>query len=150
VLRSLAPWTEHGEPGVRFFSGIAEYRAEFSLTDAWVPANRRAFLDLGRLWAVAEVEVNRRSFGVVWKEPLRVEITPAIREGRNELRVRIANTWANRLAGDARDPGGKRYGKTNITTTTADGIPWAKVDPIPSGLMGPVRLYAGESLGVLR
>ncbi|MGD0772894.1 MAG: glycosyl hydrolase [Candidatus Solibacter sp.] len=144
----LISWTEHADPGVRYFSGIAEYQTQFSLGPDWLSRQRHVFLDLGRLWAAAEVWVNGRPSGVLWKQPYRADITAAVHAGSNELRVRVANDWANRLIGDARDPGGKQYGRTNVTSTTEDGVgmPWAKVEPIPSGLFGPVVLRAAEPL----
>jgi len=146
TLPALASWTENADPGIRYFSGIAEYRIGFELTSDWLAANQRVFLDLGRLWAVGDVMVNGQPLGVVWKKPFRVDVTKAARAGVNDLRVRIANTWANRIIGDARDPNGKHYTRTNVTTNTPASIPWAKYDLIPSGLFGPVRLHAGETL----
>jgi len=52
----------------------------------------------------------------------------------------ITNNWLNRLAGDARLPPSQRITRTNVTTS--GGTPWAKLDPLPSGLLGPVRLVA--------
>lgn len=140
VFSKLLPWTSHDDPGIRYFSGIAEYRAEFRLPESWTSGHRLE-IDLGNLWAVGEVALNGRELGVVWKQPFRIDVSSAARGGINQLVVRVANTWSNRLIGDARSPSGKRHTRTNVTTTTPDGLPWAKVDPIPSGLFGPVRLH---------
>jgi hypothetical protein len=140
----LISWTESPDPGIRYYSGIAEYTTRFSLGEGWSGADRRVYLDLGRLWAAADVTVNGHAVGVVWKAPYRAEITAAVRPGSNELRIRVANDWANRLIGDALDPNGKHYTRTNIVRTSPEGLPWAKVDLIPSGLLGPVVLRAGE------
>jgi hypothetical protein len=56
----------------------------------------------------------------------------------NELVVEVTNTWYNRLVGDAVLPPEKRITRTNVTTS--GGQPWAKLEPLDSGLMGPVRL----------
>jgi hypothetical protein len=45
--------------------------------------------------------------GMLWKEPYSADITAATHPAANALRIPIANDWANRLIGDARDPDGK-------------------------------------------
>ncbi len=142
----LISWTNSPDPAIRYYSGMAEYVTQFSLGHEWIAPDRRVFLDLGRLWAAADVTVNGKPAGIVWKDPYRADITSVVREGSNELRVRVANDWVNRLVGDARDPGGKHYAKTNIVRTSVQGLSWDKVNPIPSGLMGPVVLRAAEVL----
>jgi alpha-L-rhamnosidase len=140
----LISWTESADPGIRYFSGIAEYTAGFSFDEHWLGRNRRIYLDLGELWAAADVKVNGQPAGIVWKPPYRADITAAVHAGSNQLTVRVANDWANRLIGDARDPNGKHYTRTNIVRTTSEGLPWDSVNPIRSGLFGPVFLHAGE------
>lgn len=142
----LISWTESPDPAIRYYSGMAEYTTQFSLGRDWIGPERRVYLDLGRVWAAADVTVNLKPVGIVWKDPYRADITSAVRAGLNDVRVRVANDWANRLAGDARDPGGKHYARTNVVRTGLQGLSWDKVDPIPSGLMGPVVLRAAEVL----
>jgi len=75
---------------------------------------------------------------VVWAPPYTVEITRAARAGRNELVVEVANTWSNRLVGDATAAPAERVTRTNIRAN--DGRPWREVPLIESGLFGPVRV----------
>jgi hypothetical protein len=120
--------------GEEYFSGVATYRKSFDVS----LAGERQYLELGRLWAVAEVKLNGKDLGVVWQPPFRVEVTGALREGRNELEIRVANTWANRLIGEARGETAQKIARTNIVETGS--VPWAKAKTIPSGLFGPVRI----------
>ena len=126
----LISWTDSPDSGIRYYSGIAEYTTEIRIGSDWLGTNRRVYLDLGSLWAAAQVEVNGQDAGTLWKVPYRAEISSMLHEGTNQLRIRVANDWANRLIGDARDPGGKHYTKTNIVRTTVKGLPWEKVEPI--------------------
>jgi hypothetical protein len=136
VLPKLASWTENAEPGIRYFSGTARYRYEFDL-----PAvEGRVELDLGDLWLLADVQLNGRKLGTLWTPPYRVECTSALRAGRNELVVEVTNTWYNRLTGDARLPAAKRLTRTNVDRSSFK--PWTELEPLPSGLFGPVRLEA--------
>lgn len=84
---------------------------------------------------LAEVIVNGRSFGVLWRPPFRVDVTEAWRPAAtNRVEVRVTNLWINRLIGDSARPQSER-----MTWTTYN--PWGPKDPLPeSGLIGPVEL----------
>jgi hypothetical protein len=146
TFAKLISWTDDEDEGVRYFSGIAAYQTEFDLPADWLKPGRRLMLDLGRVRMVADVRVNDQPLGILWKTPFAVDITPAVRAGKNRLAVEVANDWNNRLVGDARSAGGKRYCKTNIMrAVTQDGATaWKSQALQPSGLLGPVRLLVGE------
>jgi len=137
-LARLESWTLHPDPGVRFFSGRGRYRKTFTLPPGWRQDGQRTSLDLGQLWTIGEVWLNGKSLGVVWTPPFGLDCTDALRERSNELVVEVTNTWYNRLVGDAGLPQSRRLTRTNVTTS--GGRPWADLEPVPSGLMGPVRL----------
>ncbi len=139
-LDELVSWTDHENPGIRYFSGIARYEKEVEIHRKWLRDNSRLYLDLGQIWCVGEVFLNGQSSGIVWKSPYRVEITEAVKMGSNILEVEVANTWANRLVGDARLPEGQRICRTNITGSGTPRKPWRDVQLRRSGLLGPVRL----------
>ena len=103
-------------------------------------AGQRVILDLGNLWTIGEVWLNGKPLGVLWTAPFQTDCTDALRDGSNELTVEITNTWYNRLVGDATLPADKRLTRTNIPTS--GGQPWARLEPLDSGLFGPVRLVA--------
>ena len=130
VLPQLADWSKHPDAGVRHFSGTATYRQSFKLA---AKIAGRLMLDLGDVREVAEVLVNGKSAGVLWKPPYRADLTGLARPGTNTLEVRVTNLWVNRLIGDAQ-PGAKPNTFTTLKTYRADA-------PLrPSGLMGPVTL----------
>jgi hypothetical protein len=83
---------------------------------------------------LAEVIINGKSLGIVWKKPFRVDVTEALQEGENNLEIRVTNLWVNRLIGD-QQPGVEN----KITYTT---MPFYRADsPLkPSGLLGPVKI----------
>ncbi len=137
-LPELISWTEHELSSVRCFSGIATYTKRFHLSADWLAGDGPVYLELGDLWAVAGVTLNGEPLGVAWTPPFRLLASQALREGENTLEIRVANTWANRLIGEARGECAPKITRTNITATA--GIPWARVKPRKSGLFGPVRL----------
>jgi hypothetical protein len=67
------------------------------------------FLDLGRVEVLAEVNVNGKSFGTLWKPPYKIDITEAAKSGNNLLEIAITNLWPNRLIGDEKLPDEAEY-----------------------------------------
>lgn len=149
----LRLWTDDEER--RFYSGVAEYSRTVEVPATW--RLRSAVLDLGagralevepmrngmRTWfeppvrEAAVVYVNDQRAGSVWCPPYKIEIGRVLKPGRNEIRIVVANTAINHMAGrrlaDYRLLN-LRYGE-RFQPQDMD-----KVQPVPSGLMGPVKL----------
>jgi len=86
---------------------------------------------------LAQVSVNGVDVGTAWHAPYRIDIGRALHSGRNRLEIRVANTWVNRLVGDAQP------GAQHPVTWTATPTYRADAPLRPSGLIGPVRLLRG-------
>jgi hypothetical protein len=125
-LAELKSLSENADPGIKYFSGTATYKTSFAS-----PIAGAAYVDLGQVENIAEVILNSKSQGVVWKKPFRLRLDGLI-EGENILEVKVTNTWVNRLIGDAQP-----NVATKITYTT---MPFYQADSplLPSGLIGPV------------
>ncbi|WP_321474308.1 glycosyl hydrolase [uncultured Paludibaculum sp.] len=133
TLDRLASWTENSDPGVKYFSGTATYTQTIQAQAAWSQKGAKLWLDLGNVQNLAEVLVNGKSLGIVWKTPFRVDVTTALKPGANKLEVKVANLWVNRLIGD------QQAGATKYTYTTQVFYP-ADAPLLPSGLLGPVAI----------
>ncbi|MBL8291525.1 MAG: hypothetical protein JNN08_06800 [Bryobacterales bacterium] len=138
----LASWTTHSNAALKHFAGTARYKTTFRMPPNWRRDNLAAHIDLGRLWTIGEVWLNGKSLGITWTSPFSVDATSALKDGDNELIVEVTNTWYNRLIGDAKLPPGQRTTRTNVTVS--GGKPWAQLEPLESGLFGPVRVVAAE------
>jgi hypothetical protein len=132
ALAGLPAWNRSEDPGVRYFSGSGIYTRTFTL--AQLPrAGARMLLDLGQVGDLARVRLNGQEVGTAWHAPYRLDITDAVRAGRNALEIEVTNLWVNRLIGDAQ-PGASAMGFTTAIAYRADA-------PLrPSGLLGPVRV----------
>ena len=117
---------------IRYFSGTVTYRCRFSAPPAHGPVP--LVLDLGEVHHMARVRLNGKDLGLVWKAPYRIPLGQTLRTGDNELEIEVTNSWANRLIGDARKPVSERV------TFTPEPFYTATDQPIPSGLVGPVRI----------
>lgn len=129
-FEKLHDWTTHADSGIKYYSGTASYSQQFQFASN----NKRTWLDVGEVANMATIYVNGIHCGVAWTAPYRVDISHALREGMNDLKIEVTNTWANRLIGDQFLPEEKR-----ITWTTAPfrlkGKPLLK-----AGLLGPITL----------
>ncbi len=126
----LFDWAEQDDIRLKYYSGHATYSTTFDITDEHQPL----VISLGDVYDIATVFVNGEKCGTAWTPPYEVEITPALRKGKNEIKILLVNTWANALLGN------------DMGTPPFDGI-WtngnfrrADKKPIPAGLLGPVRL----------
>ena len=126
----LDDWTSRSEEGIRHYAGTARYLKRISVAP---PAGVRVWLDLGVVKNIASVRLNGKDLGVVWTAPWRVDLTPALETGENELEISIANLWHNRVVGDAALSEKDRKARTNIPIDP-------KAPLLPSGLLGPVTL----------
>lgn len=100
----------HEESGVKYFSGIVTYSKKFDIPANAIANGKLLYLDLGRVEVIADVKVNGKSAGNVWKPPYRLDITSLIRKGGNDLEIEVANLWPNRLIGDEQQPPEYEYG----------------------------------------
>lgn len=132
VSDTLFDWTSSEDNDVKYYSGTATYTTTFKAPK--FGKNDRVMLDLEGLHDVATVVVNGKECGIVWTAPYQVDITEAVKKGKNNLSIAVTNTWANALLGA--DEGNAPF----------DGI-WtngkyrrAEKTLIPAGLTGPLKL----------
>ncbi len=87
----------------------------------------------------AVVYINDRRAGSVWLPPYTLDVTGSLHSGANRIKIVVGNTAINHMAG-RRLPDYRllnlRYGE-RFTPQDMD-----KVQPVPSGLLGPIRLVA--------
>ena len=160
-LEKLISWTDHINDGVRYFSGTATYEKEIEIPADRLNAGCELWLDLGAVKNFAEVSLNGRDFGMLWKPPFRVNITAAAKPGVNRLAVKVTNLWPNRLIGDEHLPPDCEWDGKQLKAWPQwllDGQPsptgrltfttwhhWTKDSPLlESGLLGPVTLRTAE------
>jgi hypothetical protein len=67
-----------------------------------------------------------------------VDVSKALRPGKNEIQIKVINAWVNRMIGD-QQPNATKYTFADITPYTADS------PLMPSGLLGPVVVVKAEA-----
>ncbi len=162
TLDGLISWKDHPDPGVKYFSGTATYTHTVQVPPQMLGGGRRLYLDLGDVQVIAQVKLNGKDLGILWKPPYCVEITGAATPGDNALEVAVTNLWPNRIIGDEQLPDdypgtpqvwpqwlleGKPSLTGRITFTTHRH--WKKDDPLlEAGLIGPVTLVPSVVMDV--
>lgn len=136
TFETLAAWNENADSGIKYFSGTGSYSKIIDAPANWFNDGGQLWLDLGEVKNLAEVVVNGKSLGIVWKNPFRMDITGAMTAGKNTLEIKITNLWVNRLIGDTQPDAIKK-----VTYTT---MPFYEASSplLPSGLLGPVQLLS--------
>ncbi|MDR3799008.1 MAG: glycosyl hydrolase [Terracidiphilus sp.] len=159
TMQTLHSWTDYAAQ--KYYSGTAIYTRTVEIPET-VAKSGRVLLDFGegtpvprqqlrlagtRTWydppvrEVAVVSVNGKPAGDLWHPPYRLDVTALLHAGTNELRIVVANTAINELAGrDAPDYRllNLRYGE-KFTPQDMDHL-----QPLPSGILGTVRLISGN------
>jgi hypothetical protein len=131
TLTKLASWTRSPLEGVKYFSGTATYHTSFQWAANPASSGAKMLLNLGEVKDIAEVSLNGRDLGILWKPPFVADISNALKPGNNELAISVTNEWINRLIGDKLLPPDKRI----LGPTRRFGPPPALQT---SGLLGPV------------
>jgi glycosyl hydrolase family 2 len=137
VVEQLISWTDWPDESgaLRMFSGTARYTLTFDRPSS---SAERWALDLGGVYHSARVKLNGQRVGTYYARPFRLVLPPVLREGSNQLEIEVTNLMANRLA--ELDRQGRQWQKfffINSTYQPFDASDWT---PLPSGLLGPVRL----------
>lgn len=135
---ALGDWSPQG---LESYSGAVLYGKVVTLNKEHLKAS--VVLDLGMVKTCAEVHVNGKLAGVRLARPFRFEITDLVREGENEIQIRVVNTLANHMSSY---PTKSVYkGKNSFlnipdSMRTRSSYPAVLADQTISGLQGPVQL----------
>ncbi len=167
TIPELTSLHKHPEPGVKYFSGTSAYTKSINIPASSIAAGKKLFLDLGRVEVIAQLKVNGKDLGILWKRPYMADISSAVKAGANTIEVKVTNLWPNRLIGDEevaemykfpKSPAGvtiANQGLTELPDWYKQGLPkpndgrvafttwkhYLKGAPLlESGLIGPVLL----------
>jgi hypothetical protein len=136
TVDKLSSWAENSDQGIKYFSGTGTYSRKINVPSNWIQKDAQVWIDLGDVKNLAEVIVNGKSLGILWKKPFRMNLNNALKPGENTLIVKVTNLWVNRLIGDLQPNTEKKYTYTTMAFYKADS------PLLPSGLMGPVRILS--------
>lgn len=153
-MPTMRSWSD--DAATRFYSGVATYEKRVMLpkkdhqlildfgpgtpltpVDSHNPG-MRAWFD-GPVREAAVVYINEQRAGSVWHPPYEVDITKLMHPGENTIRIDVANTAINELAGQSLPTYHLlklRYGNRFQPQDMQN------LSPLPSGLSGPIHLVS--------
>lgn len=129
---TLPDWSHSADPRIRYYSGRVTYSAEFDASSFVADAKGRYYLRLNEVANLATIRVNGQDCGVAWTAPYEVDVTDALKPGRNTLEIIVVNTWSNAIQGH--DEGHDPF--PNIWTNARYRKSGSEL--LPAGLFGPV------------
>jgi len=170
-LQKLESWTDNPQEGVKYFSGTATYTKTLLAPQAWFHEGAKVILDLGTVRDLAQVSVDGKALGILWKPPYTVDVTGILKPGANQLEVKVTNEWTNRQVGDRLFPeqrvlapafgmegrgGGAAAGRGATAgrggvaggsgaAAGRGGFGFGPREPLESGLIGPVTVLSVSS-----
>ncbi len=159
TMPTLQSWA--GIAGEKYYSGTVTYTRTVEIPEPvahvghvlldfgiGTPVERTQLHQAGtRTWLdpplreAAQIYVNGKLAGAVWHPPFQLNLAPLLHAGANELKIVVANTAINELAGRAGPDYSllnMRYGE-KFTPQDMDHL-----EPLPSGILGPLRLISGR------
>lgn len=104
TIDRLISWTDHTHPDIQHFSGTATYMKTFEIPSGFIQQEQQLWLDLGRVYNIAEISLNGQKPVTCWKPPFRMNITGMVHTGSNTIEVQVTNLWPNRMIGDESQP----------------------------------------------
>ena len=156
-MKQLHSWAD--DEATRYFSGTASYERSFDLPTGFAGVGGSVVLDFGegkalentgsrngmQTWydppihEAANVYINGQKAGSLWCPPYKLDVTKLLKPGSNTIRIEVANTALNCMAG-RKLPDYKlltlRYGE-RFQAQDMD-----KVQVLPSGLVGTIKLIS--------
>jgi len=147
TFNELISWTENKDSGIKNYSGSAIYTKKINISAEKLKSAKRIYLAVDQVCEVAQVKINGKLVGNMWRPPYEIEITNFIKSGENIIEIGVANTWANRCLYDSSLPAEQRLTwaismKTHYPTKDDyrdAGYAW-KYGLLPSGLIGDMKL----------
>ena len=138
-ILTLGSWTEQTRiPHATTNMGTGLYKIEFDLpaisADEWV-------LDLGDVRESARIRINGKEVTTLFAVPYRTQVGKYLQAGKNILEVEVTNLPANRISDyDRRGIEWRKFKDINVVKLNYKKGDYSNWEPVPSGLLGPVKL----------
>ncbi len=135
-FEKLEDWSQSTDDRIKYFSGTAVYQTEVEMEESMMGDD--IWMNLGDVRAIAGVRVNGNEAGIVWTTPWRLNVSEFLTVGSNTIEIEVANTWLNRLKGDALLEQDQRKSWVALDVLNP-------AEPLQaSGLLGPVILETSK------
>ena len=160
TMDTLASWTTLKD-GVNF-SGVATYEKTVTVASEMLQPGLSLALDFGQgkptqdeghgvraaldapIREAAVVYINGQRAGSIWCPPYTLDVTGKLKAGDNQIRIEVANLAVNYMA-SIPFPNYDYRALTRKYGNRFQPQDLREIQPLPSGLLGPVRLVASSA-----
>ncbi|MBC7721280.1 MAG: DNA-binding protein, partial [Pedobacter sp.] len=91
-LNSLQDLSKNVNSSIKYYAGTVLYQNSFTIEKI-----NNVALHLSAVYNIATVKINGIDCGTLWTPPFQLDITKAVKEGKNTIEIAVTNTWHNRL-----------------------------------------------------
>ncbi|WP_137402047.1 glycosyl hydrolase [Echinicola rosea] len=138
AFETIQPWTANGDKKANEFSGQATYSTTFDLQKT---EGKHYLLKLGKVYESAKVWINGQEAGYAWSIPYQLQVGKYLKDGKNEIKIQVANLMANRVRYmDQQGLEWRNYHEINFVNINYKPFDASTWEVMPSGLEGPVEL----------
>ena len=131
-LNTLSTW-ENLSDSAAVTMGTGVYETTFNLSAS--QAAEKWIIDLGDVRESARVYINDMYIGCAWAVPFQLDCFPALRKGKNKLRIEVTNLPANRIADmDRKGIVWRKMKEINVVDINYKKTSYAAWEPVKSGI----------------
>jgi len=141
--KELKSWSVQSQE-LQKFSGTASYKINFENAES---GDNNYLLDLGEVHESAEVWLNEHKIGTLIGPVYQIILPKELLQAHNTLELKVTNLMANRIIDmDKNQVNYKKFYNINFAAHHRENVGTngtftaANWEPLPSGLLGPVRL----------
>ncbi|SFT50567.1 Glycosyl hydrolases family 2, sugar binding domain [Algoriphagus locisalis] len=137
-METIKPWTDNNSPEADDFSGQANYTSEFELKKT---EGKQYLLTIYKVYESAKIWINGKEAGNIWSIPYQLDITEELQNGKNTIKIEVANLMANSIRYlDRNGIEWRNYHEINFVNIDYKPFDASNWKTMPSGLGGKVQI----------
>ncbi|MCE7056067.1 glycoside hydrolase [Algoriphagus sp. AGSA1] len=138
TMENIKPWTGNGDPIADDFSGQASYSSEFQFSKT---EGKHYLLTIDKVYESAKIWINGAYAGNTWSIPYQLDISEQLQNGKNIIKIEVANLMANSIRHlDRKGIEWRNYHEINFVTIDYKPFDASNWNTMPSGLDGKIEI----------
>ncbi|WP_057938028.1 glycosyl hydrolase [Algoriphagus resistens] len=142
TMATLKPWTDNGDPEADDFSGQATYTSTFDFNKT---EDRHYLLTIEKVYESAKIWINGHYVGNIWSIPYQLDLTEKLKDGKNSIKIEVANLMANSIRNlDRNGIEWRNYHEINFVNIDYKPFEASNWKTMESGLDGKIQILEFE------
>ncbi|PZX54012.1 glycosyl hydrolase [Algoriphagus chordae] len=142
TMETIKAWTNNGDSEANDFSGQASYSSEFDFTKS---DGKHYLLTIDKVYESAKIWVNGEYAGNSWSIPYQLDVTEQLQNGKNTIKIEVANLMANSIRYlDRNKIEWRNYHEINFVNIDYKPFDASNWKTMPSGLDGKIQISEFE------